>query len=63
MHGYNITISGTPRLQELANVLKHLIATPFRHQTNVWEDEKRGMSRLPLYTFLHWKTHNKERGL
>ena len=63
MRGYNISISGTPRLEELANLLKHLIATLSRHQTDSLEDGKRGTSRLLLYTFLHWKTHNKESGL
>ena len=63
MRGYNISISGTPRLEELANLLKHLIATLSRHQTDSLEDGKRGTSRLLLYTFLHWKTRNKESGL
>ena len=34
MRGNNIPISGTPRLEELASLLKHLIATLSRHQTD-----------------------------
>ena len=63
MRGNNIPINGTPRLEELANLLKHLIATLSRHQTDGLEDGKRGAPRLPLYTFLHLKIHNKESGL
>ena len=63
MRGNNIPINGTPRLEELANLLKHLLATLSRHQTDSLEDGKRGTSRLPLYTFLHLKIHNKESGL
>ena len=63
MRGYNILINGTPRLEELANLLKHFIATLSRHQTDGLEDGKRATSRLPLYTFLHLKIHNKESGL
>ena len=60
MRGNNIAINGTPRLEDIANLLKHLIATLSRHQTDRLEDGKRGMSALPLYTFLHLKIHNKE---
>ena len=63
MRGNNIPISGTHCLGELANLLKHLIATLSRHQTDGLEDGKRGTSRLPIYTFLHLKIHNKESGL
>ena len=63
MRGNNIPINGTPRLEELANLLKHFIATLSRHQTDGLEDGKRGTSRLPLYTFLDLKIHNKESGL
>ena len=63
MRGNIIPINGTPPLEELANLLKHLIATLSRHQTDDLEYGKRGTSRLPLYTFLHLKTHNKESGL
>ena len=63
MRGYDITISGTPRLEELPNLLKHLIATLSRQQTDGLEDGKTGTSRLPLYTFLHLKIDNKESGL
>ena len=63
MRGNNIPISGTPRLEELANLLKHLIATFSRHHTDGLEDGTRGTSRLPLYTFLHLKIYNKENGL
>ena len=34
MRGNNIPINGTPRLEELANILKHLIATLSRHQSD-----------------------------
>ena len=34
MRGKNIPINGTPCLEELANLLKHLIATLSRHQTD-----------------------------
>ena len=44
MRGNNIPISGTLRLEELANLLNHLIATLSRHQTDGLEDEKRGTS-------------------
>ena len=63
MRGNNIPINGTLRLEELANLLKHLIATLSRHQTDGLEDGKGGTSRLPLYTFLHLKIFNKENGL
>ena len=63
MREKKIHISGTPRLEELANLLKHLIATLSRHQTDGLEDGKRGTSRLPLYTYLHLRIHNKESGL
>ena len=63
MRGNNIPISGTPRLEELMNLQKHLIATLSRHETDGLEDGKRGTSRLPLYTFLHLEIHNKESGL
>ena len=62
MRGNNISINGTPRLEDLANLLKHLIATLSRHQTDGLEDEKI-TSRSPLYAFLHLKIHNKESGL
>ena len=63
MCGNNIPINGTPRLEELTNLLKHLIASLSRHQRDGLEDEKIGTSRLPLYPFLHLKIHNKESGL
>ena len=63
MRGNNIPINGTPRLEELANLLKHLTATLSRHQTDGLEHGKRGTSRLPLCTFLHLKIYNKESGL
>ena len=63
MRGNIIPINGTPRLEELANLQKHLIATLSRHQTDGLEYGKRGMSRLLLDTFLHLKIHNKESGL
>ena len=63
MRWNNIPINGTPRLEELANLLKHLIATLSRHQTDGLEDGKRGTSRLPPYSLLHLKIHNKESGL
>ena len=44
MRGNNIPINGTLRLEELANLLNHLIATLSRHQTDGLEDEKRGTS-------------------
>ena len=59
----NIPINRTPRLEDLTNLLKHLIATLSRHQTDGLEDGKKGTSRLPLYTFLHLKIHNNEGGL
>ena len=48
MRGNKIPINETPRLEELANLLKHLIATLSRHQTDGLEDGTRGTSRLPL---------------
>ena len=51
MRRNNIPINGTPRLEELANLLKHLIATLFRHQTDGLEDGTRGTSRLPLLKY------------
>ena len=63
MRGYKILIIEAPRLEELANLLKHLIATLYRHQTDGFEDGKRATFRLPLHTFLHLKIHNKESGL
>ena len=63
MRGNIIPINGTPRPEELANLLKHLIATLSRSQTDGLEYGKRSPSRLPLYTFLHLKIHNKESGL
>ena len=63
MRGNIIPINGTPRLEELANLLKHLIATLSRYQTDGLEYGKRSTSRLPLFTFLHFKIHNKESGL
>ena len=62
MRGNNIPISGTPCLEELANLLKHLIATPSRHQTDGLENGTRGTSKLPLYTYLNLKIHNKQNG-
>ena len=59
MRGHNILINGTPPLKEVANLLKHSIATFSRHQTDGLEDRKRATSKLPLYTFLHLKIHNK----
>ena len=44
MRGNNIPINGTLHLEELSNLLKHLIATVSRHQTDGLEDEKRGTS-------------------
>ena len=63
MHGNNIPVNGAPCLDKLANLLKHLIATISRYQTDGLEDGKRGTSRLPLYMFLRLKIHNKESGL
>ena len=63
MRGNNIPINGTPRPEELANLLKYLLATLSRHQTDSLEDGKRGTSRLLLYAFLRLKIHNKESGL
>ena len=63
IHGNNIHINGAPRLEELVNLLKHLIATLSRHQIDDLGDGKRGTSKWPFYTFLHWKIHNKECGL
>ena len=63
MRGNIIPIYGTTHLEELANLLNHLIATLSRHQTDGLEYGKRGRSRLPLYTFLYLKFHNKESGL
>ena len=59
----NIPINGILRLEDLANLLKHLITTLSRHQTDSLEDGKRGTFRLPLYTFLHLKIYNKGSGL
>ena len=46
----NIPINGPLLLKELANFFD-------------LEDGKRGTSRLPLYTLLHLKIHDKESGL
>ena len=54
MHGNNISINRTPRLEELANLLKHLITTLSRYQTDGLEDQKI-TSRLPFYALLHLK--------
>ena len=59
MRGNNIHINEITRLEELANLLKHLIATLSRHQTDGLEGGKRGTFRLSLYTFLYLKIHNK----
>ena len=63
MRGNNIPNNGTPRLEELPNLLKHLIVTIPRNQTDGLEDGKRGTSRLHLYAILHSKIPNKESGL
>ena len=63
MRGNNIPINGTPPNEEPANLLKHLIATLSRHQTDGLVNGKRGTSTLPYYTFSHLKIHNKESGL
>ena len=63
MRGYNILINRTPCLEELANLLMHLIATLSRHKRDGLEDGKRGTSTLPLYTFLHLNIYNKGSGL
>ena len=63
MRGNNIPINGLLILEELANLLTHLIVTLSRHQTDDLEDGKGSTSRSPLYTFLHLKIHNKESGL
>ena len=63
MRGNNIPINGPFLLEEIANLLTHLNATLFRHQTDSLEDGKRGTFRLRLYTFLHLKIHNKESDL
>ena len=60
IRGNNIPISGLLLLEELANLLTHLMATLFRHQTDGLEDGMRGKSRLPVYMFLQLKIHNKE---
>ena len=56
MLGNTIPINEPLLLDELANLLNHLIATLSRHQRDGLEDGKRGTSRLPLYTFLHLKS-------
>ena len=47
----------------LRNRLKNLIVTLSSHQSDGLEDGQRVTSSLPLYTFLHFKIHNKESGL
>ena len=63
MHVKNIFINGPLVLEELAILLMDLILTLFKYQTDGLEDGKKGTSRLPLYSFLHLKIHNKESGL
>ena len=63
IRGNKILINGSLLLEELANLLTQLIATLSRHKTDGLEDGKRVTSRLPLYTFLHFKIHIKESGL
>ena len=63
MRGSNIPINGPHLLEELVNLLTHLIATLSRHQTNGLKDGKRDASRQPLHAFLHLKIHSKESGL
>ena len=63
MPGNNNPIDGPLLLEELANLLTHLIATLSWHQTDGLEDRKRCTSRLTLYTFLHLKIHHKDSGL
>ena len=58
MRGNNIPIIGPLLLEELADLLTHLIATLSKHQTDGLENGKGGTFRLPLYTFLHLKIHN-----
>ena len=53
IRGNNIPVSGPFFLEELVNLLTHLIATLSRHQTDGLEDGKRGSTRLLLYTFLY----------
>ena len=60
IRGKNIPISGALLLEELANLLTHLMATLSRHQTDGLKDGMRGTSRSPLYTLLQLKIHNKE---
>ena len=50
MRGNKIPINGIPGLDELANLLMHLIVTLSRHKTDVLEDG------LALYTFLYVKS-------
>ena len=61
MRENDISINGKLCLEELPNLLKHLITTLSRHQADGLEDEKI-TSRLPLHAFLHLKIHNKESG-
>ena len=53
MRGNNILTNGPLLLEELTNLLTHLIATLFSHQMDGLENGKRGTFRLPLYTLLH----------
>ena len=52
MRGNNIRINGTPRLEELANLLKYLIATTSRHQIDGLEHGKRGREVRIDYLFI-----------
>ena len=63
IHGNNIPTNGPRYLEEFQNLLKHLIGTLSRHQTDGLEYGKRGLNRIPLYTLLHLKTYNDEGGL
>ena len=55
MRENNIPINGPLYLEELANLLTHLIANLPTHQTDGLQDGKRGTSLLSVYKFLHFK--------
>ena len=49
MPGYNISVNGTPRPEELANLLKHLIATLPGIKQMAWRMER---EERPDYFFI-----------
>ena len=59
MRGNNIPINGPLLLEELANLLTHLIATLSRHQTDGLEDGKRDPDYLFMRSYTGKSTTRK----